>query len=1703
MKRYLLFVAVLLNAVWASAQYSGSGNGTESDPYLIFNETQLYQMNNFLGDQNAGVVFKLMKDLDLSEFISDNFPSEGWMPVGVESTPFKCKFYGNSHKISGLWINRTSTNNVGFFGYTSEATIQNLTIEATYVKGSAHVGILVGYANGSQITDCHVSGSSSETVTGSYVGGVAGYILGSTTMTECSFEGLCVKSSESDSYAGGFVGYAASSTLYNCDATTNVSAKSTTGGICGSATEVELTDCDAKGNITSSNTTGGICGYIAGTSSISSCRYDGDIVADTYVAGVAGFLNEGSSVTFTNSHSKGRITNSGDYTGGVAGISNGGCIAGMESCSHFGDISGKNYVGGLVGGSMKPSDSAETIYISTSYIDNTKTVSKPTADFVSGTDELLINNCTAIGNITGMSYVGGLVGWDEKALGCRNWDNDGASTIEMRLGRYTDYYLWYGEQYTGSTKWNDYVSWSPNFRVNTIAYTNSYYSGIINGTDNVGGIAGYKWCGRIQNCYTNATVYGNSNVGGIIGNAEGYSTSQLTLKSDVAINNTISATVDNVGRIYGKKNDYINIGALASAEGNRALTTTKVIKQGVVQEVTDDFQNGNVMGKSLLMLKANYVALGWNFDDNWDILETECFPYKKYQAAPPVIESDLVSQDTEISGSSTNGGTVYLYYKDREAVSTTCIGNAWTFNTDALQSGAPVQLYADAEGMTPSYLTSSTVGYPGSGTEADPYRIYTADDLQGASNKGYYKLMNDIDLSVWINENSPTEGWVSIGRNSGEATYINGDGHKVTGLWINTTQDYTGLFSNFSAGVIKNLTVEVANGKKVKGGDYTGILIGRNANGQLLNCTVKGTVEGTVHTGGVTGYSGYNTVNAVSFEGTVTSGSTSAFIGGFAGMSENDKITAVHSYATISSTGADSKVGGLIGYADGGTVTKSHAENNLTATGADDMVGGLIGHSKAGVSLCYTTGTIEASGDDSYTGGLVGYANNPIANSYSTAKTTGTFYTAGICAYSYSTIDKCFAKGDVYGSRYGGGVVAQLDGASSGLTNSIAANNKLVLSDQSSWGSRVIGGFKNGAPEPNSSNYALSTMQVSLNGVAQKKTDDSVEGIAKTESELMASQTYIGLSWNFSSDWGIDEGQSYPYLLWEIDVNPVTEITLDNTALIIAQNNTATLIATVMPLGATNKRLEWTSTNSSVATVADGVVTAVGIGTADIKAASTDGSNVSAICKVTVVANKDAAIAELQALVDAAQALYDNSSEGEDIGQYQSGSRAALLAVIRSVKAQISSTMSDEDITSCTTAINEAVSAFKNKQVKAGEDTDITSFENVIYIEGVEAAAGGSATLSLKMNNVIAPTGFQCDVYLPDGVEVAMDGDFYQIYLSTSRTTAQKTNYFDSSEQSDGSIRIMCSSTKNYTFSGNEGEVATIVVNVSPDMEEGEYPLILKNIVLSDADAQTYKVQYVKTTLTISSYTLGDANGDGEINVGDFTAIAGKIMGNPPASFVEKAADVNGDNEINVGDLTAVATLILHGPQMAPMYGSMKMDSFIESFISVEECIAPADGEFAIDVNIAGTQMFSGYQFDVIIPDGVSVKECSTTLDRTFFSSRMIDDRTLRLLCASTDGASINDNETVAARITFVIESGMCVEACLTNVMISQNGSVNNLSPLSFMVSASGNVTGVKEPKSLDSQDVYDLSGKRMNVDSIDDLGHGVYIVNGKTIYKY
>lgn len=81
---------------------------------------------------------------------------------------------------------------------------------------------------------------------------------------------------------------------------------------------------------------------------------------------------------------------------------------------------------------------------------------------------------------------------------------------------------------------------------------------------------------------------------------------------------------------------------------------------------------------------------------------------------------------------------------------------------------------------------------------------------------------------------------------------------------------------------------------------------------------------------------------------------------------------------------------------------------------------------------------------------------------------------------------------------------------------------------------------------------------------------------------------------------------------------PVTSVTLGRSDLSLEEGQSASLCTTVCPDNASNKNLNWTSSNNNVATVNNGVVTAVAKGSARITAAAADGSGKSASCSISV-----------------------------------------------------------------------------------------------------------------------------------------------------------------------------------------------------------------------------------------------------------------------------------------------------------------------------------------------------------------------------------------------------------------------------------------------------------------------------------------------------
>lgn len=1308
MKRLMTFVALVLCSLMTFAQFSGSGAGTENDPYLILNPIQLNQMRNYLNQ--SGVYFKLMANIDLTEFLQDENPAQGWQPVGNSSSAaFKGILDGNGKTVSGLWIKRSNTDNVALFGYTNRATIKNIKVTGASIEGKDHTGGLAGTSE-------------------------------NTTFTNCTFTGEV----KGVSRVGGIVAKSSNSVLSNC----------------------RLYDSQVIGK----DYVGGACGD--GGNAFSNCYVYSNIVGDSYVGGICGAVAPSTHVDLN-----------------------------MNSCGYVGDISANTNVGGLIG---------RCSYAS--YADTN------------------ITNCFVIGKIMAISdHIGGLVGYE----------------------------------YLPET--NDRLSIS-----------HCYFSGVVSGNNNVGGLIGYKTHGGVSFCYSAGSVFGSSNVGGLIG----YNDRNSTVKTSVAIHSRISASVENVNRIVGKNNG--TIATVGSTDENRSYNRTIVMLKGAVQEIEDNQMNGTGVSATTLKLKATYVAMGWDFTDTWAIQETECYPYMKTQTAPPVITSDLVSNATTISGKCVDGGTVTMEI-DGETKKQVSAGHSFSFAVNPLQSGHTVRIGAKVDGKEQSYYTEQVVSYPGKGTEQDPYLVYTADDLTGVYRMGYYKLMNDIDLTEWINTNSPTEGWTGIGRDGSDMSQFDGNGFTISGLWSNSTRDYVGLFSMFSNGTIKNLNVKTAAGKKVKGGNCTGILIGYNTNGRIIDCSVEGDVQGTTNVGGVVGSSKNNELTNLVFDGGVISSTSSACIGGIAGLSENDQITGCYSDATMTTSGESANMGGIAGKANS-RIAESVSKGTLTATGANAQVGGIVGTSQA---------------------------NGIVEDCFSSAALTSTYAAAGIVSYNYGSVTRSLATGDLSTRNYAAGVVGYNDGASATVSKSVATCNKIDVTYESQqvqqgggYGQRIIGGIKNNAPAPEMDNYALKTMQVSVNDVSQKVYDDIMNGTSKTMDELNSQSTYTELGWNFSSIWYMNAGTGLP----DLKVNQEkTEQTLALTEIPAMKYGDGTY---QLP-AKTNEglTLTWTVGNNKVASISGNVLTIKKAGTTSISATQDGNSDYKAFNKsfTLTVAKAPLTITAQNCSKNVGEenptltVKYEGFVLGEDetvlTSQPTIQTEATTDSPVGTYRISVSGAEADNyDITfvnGTLTVVNEV------------------AMKNVLVIENLSGRSGVQFVLPVDLRNEDDITAIQFDLTLPAGVTITKNSKDKYIVEKTDRCADHTLSTSKPGEAN--TYRILLYSNDVEKITGHKGNVVNVRLEASNGLATGNYDVTISNINLTRADEVKIKPASVTCTLTISNSIPGDANGDGDIDVTDIVTIANYILGRASGTIDLAAADANGDGDIDVTDIVTVANIILHG----------------------------------------------------------------------------------------------------------------------------------------------------------------------------------------------
>lgn len=244
------------------------------------------------GTTHSSASAMLTADIDLKNYChaaEDGKELLSWLPIGNSYDRWKGNMDGQGHTISHLYI-KTAQIYVGLFGYTEDATIQNLTFDYAKVENvSTCTGILAGYAFAYSNSPAHIKGIK--------------------TTKNCTVIG--------QGRTGGIVGDAQIN-LENCENHSSVKGTSDVGGIAGSSTYKNIKCCTNYGTVENNNSSiGGIIGS-ADRPSIEDCANYGKITSTGWlVGGIAGQTLINCSIQ--NVFSYGDVTNTNDNPGIIIG----------------------------------------------------------------------------------------------------------------------------------------------------------------------------------------------------------------------------------------------------------------------------------------------------------------------------------------------------------------------------------------------------------------------------------------------------------------------------------------------------------------------------------------------------------------------------------------------------------------------------------------------------------------------------------------------------------------------------------------------------------------------------------------------------------------------------------------------------------------------------------------------------------------------------------------------------------------------------------------------------------------------------------------------------------------------------------------------------------------------------------------------------------------------------------------------------------------------------------------------------------------------------------------------------------------------------------------------------------------------------------------------------------------------------------------
>lgn len=645
--------------------------------------------------------------------------------------------------------------------------------------------------------------------------------------------------------------------------------------------------------------------------------------------------------------------------GAIAGYNNGGQC---DSCISYADIAivkSNVYVGGISGFASYTSTGANVNFLNCINCGYIHSISASiTGTYVGGicgdNNKVNISGCSNEGTIMALNYVGGIIGymWNQSAISdCRN------------AGTVADIFMSH-DSIPASFGMGDYQ----------------------------GGIAGYVKEGTISRCFNVGTIRSLRAAGGLVGNGESivfadcYNAGLVDAPHSWLSGNTIT---QQCGGLVGYK----------SGASSFNITFERCLSLGTVNsaEVARP-QNAVYLGRPSTAIESVYTNCFYDsWVAGWDTTSTGALTTEVLTSGQPLegFSTDVwtfaagyyprlkaqATTDAALAGAAPlflPAGNIHSRVLNSFTTGTADTAATWSLKGEgAVLSGNNVTV--TRTDMPTNFTLTATAGsasraclltvfpqlFTGSGTETDPYIIYTYAELKQlarATSEGnltfkgeYLKLGADIDM-----ESDATFSCMSTSMSAPFLGNFSGNGHKLKNWKLtahtNSTQ-YAGLFGYVGeSGVVSDLVIDgtCSIGLYLNGGTIAGRLFGNVSNCRVLPSALLSKAAGGTW-------------------------------GGIAGRIDNSgSVIDCYVGSDITLTGASNRVGGITS-SNNGTIIGCQYAGSLNGTAANH-IGGIAAENGGSISDCIVSGVVNAQ---YYVGGIT-------SNNLSTGSISNCLITAPI-----------------------------------------------------------------------------------------------------------------------------------------------------------------------------------------------------------------------------------------------------------------------------------------------------------------------------------------------------------------------------------------------------------------------------------------------------------------------------------------------------------------------------------------------------------------------------------------------------------------------------------------------------------------------------------------------------------------------------------